>query len=620
MSERVKMPTPGDLFGATKCPGREASVRESSDGTNPDDTAASAAVLDHTRDDVPAEKLQRLGALDENGELTEIGRQMEQFASESPEHARMLAEAERFPETVRTQVAAIVALQKTPADLVVYGSKKRPCKERWRNLIDSEHNDSDWLKQLEVLASIQNMPREELLGHDIRPGVPGKVKRELCRLKNQQGLTECDLTLPSDEERQQIVKCIIAGSADKLWRQMKITDLVSSNYTRSEVFAVDTYRLVDTDKGRLYRNNKGEERKRSQRSLVGMGQLVVADPEDIRFRQNGEEVKIPVLKGITNVELSDLREVAPQLFADEDRGFVVGDNDKPVKLVESVLDNGLLQLDEQRIAVEPSEEMADFVVEHIAEKYRTRLMGRTNTYLARLTIKSGQPFREFSDEDLKTRIAEHLAAVGLTDENGELRKISEIAEGIASFTAAESCGQKTVDEINRLYPDYVTSGDKRLEVEYQRDREYTGPYFSHRTVNVDNILDIDPEAFEIPSGQQIMCQTKKYEFIGDQTWTSLVIVPPEELREKASQIRAEQQKQEEAAKRERAFYTEVENLVAYMESFGNKLPAELQKQRLALTIDLRYIAYGDKNSAEKLNELITKVTSWCAACGEYQSL
>lgn len=620
MNERVKMPTPGDLFGAPRRPDSEVAVQESSDGTNPDDTVASAAVLDHTRDDVPAEKLRRLGALDENGELTEIGRQMEQFASESPEHARMLAEAERFPETVRTQVAAIVALQKTPADLVVYGSKKRPCKERWRNLIDSEHNDSDWLKQLEVLASIQNMPREELLGHDIRPGVPGKVKRELCRLKNQQGLTECDLTLPSDEERQQIVKCIIAGSADKLWRQMKITDLVSSNYTRSEVFAVDTYRLVDTDKGRLYRNNKGEERKRSQRSLVGMGQLVVADPEDIRFRQNGEEVKIPVLKGITNVELSDLREVAPQLFADEDRGFVVGDNDKPVKLVESVLDNGLLQLDEQRIAVEPSEEMADFVVEHIAEKYRTRLMGRTNTYLARLTRKSGQPFREFSDEDLKTRIAEHLAAVGLTDENGELRKISEIAEGIASFTAAESCGQKTVDEINRLYPDYVTSGDKRLEVEYQRDREYTGPYFSHRTVNVDNILDIDPEAFEIPSGQQIMCQTKKHEFIGDQTCTSLVIVPPEELREKASQIRAEQQKQEEAAKRERAFYTEVENLVAYMESFGNELPAELQKQRLALTIDLRYIAYGDKNSAEKLNELITKVTSWCAACGEYQSL
>lgn len=614
------MPTPGDLFGAPRRPDFEVAVQESSDGTNPDDTAASAAVLDHTRDDVPAEKLQRLGALDENGELTEIGRRMEQFADESPEHARMLAEAERFPETVRMQVAAIVALQKTPADLVVYGSKKRPCEERWRNLIDPRYNDSDWLKQLEVLASIQNMTREELLGHDIRPGVPGEVNRELRRLKTQQGLDEYDLTLPSDEERQQVVKCIIAGSADKLWRQMKITDLVSSNYTRSEVFAVDTYRLVDTDKGRLYRNSKGEERKRSRRSLIKMDQLVVADPEDIRFRQNGEEVKIPVLKGVTNVELSDLREVAPQLFADEDRGFVVGDNDKPVKLVKSVLDNGLLQLDEQRIAVGPSEEMADFVVNHIAEKDKMRLIGRANTHLARLAIKSGRPFREFSDEDLEARIAEHLAAVGLTDENGELRKISEIAGGVASFTAAESCGQEVVDEINRLYPDYVTSGDKRLEVEYQRDREYTGPYFSHRTVNVDNILDIDPEAFEIPSGQQIMCQTKKHEFIGDQTWTSLVIVSPEEVREKASQIRAEQQKQEEAAKRERAFYEDVENAVASMESFGNKLPVELQKRRLALTIDLRYIAYEDENSAEKLNELITKVTSWCAACGEYQSL
>lgn len=618
MNERVKMPTPGDLFGAPRRPDSEVAVQESSDGTNPDDTVASAAVLDHTRDDVPAEKLRRLGALDENGELTEIGRQMEQFASESPEHARMLAEAERFPETVRTQVAAIVALQKTPADLVVYGSKKRPCKERWRNLIDSEHNDSDWLKQLEVLASIQNMPREELLGYDIRPGVPGKVNRELRRLKTQQGLAECDLTLPSDEERKQIVKCIIAGSADKLWRQMKITDLVSSNYTRSEVFAVDTYRLVDTDKGRLYRNSEGEERKRSQRSLIKMGQLVVADPEDICFRQNGENAKIPVLKGITNVKLSDLREVAPQLFADEDRGFVVGSDDKPVRLVESVLDNGLLQLGEQRIAAEPSEEMANFVVEYIAEKDRTRLVGRTNTQLDRLTRKSGQPFREFSDEDLKTRIAEHLAAVGLTDENGELRKISEIAEGIASFTAAESCGQEVVDKIERLYPDYVTSGDERLELEYQRNEKYTGPYFSHRTVNVDNILDIDPEAFEIPSGQQIMCQIEKHEFIGDQTWTSLVIVSPEEVREKASQIRAEQQKQEEAARRERAFYADVDNAIAWMESFGDKLPVELQKQRLALTIDLRYIAYGDENSAEKLNELITKVTSWCAACGKYQ--
>lgn len=612
------MPTPGDLFGAPKCPGREASVRESSDGTNPDDTAASAAVLDHTRDNVPAEKLQRLGALNENGELTEIGRRMEQFAGESPEHARMLAEAERFPETVRTQVAAIVALQKTPADLVVYGSKKRPCKERWRNLIDSEHNDSDWLKQLEVLASIQNMPREELLGHDIRPGVPGKIKRELRRLKTQQGLDEYDLTLPSDEERGQIVKCVIAGSADKLWRQMNIRDLVSSYKWRSEVFAVDTRRLVDTDKGRLYRNSEGEERKRSQRSLIKMGQLVVADPEDIRFRQNGEEVKILVLKGITNVKLSDLREVAPQLFADEDRGFVVGSDDKPVKLVESVLDNGLLQLGEQRIAAEPSEEMANFVVEYIAKNNRTRLMGRTNTYLARLTRKSGQPFREFSDEDLETRIAEHLAAVGLTDENGELRRISEIAEGVASFTAAESCGQETVDDINRLYPDYVTSGDEKLEVEYQRNEKYTGPYFSYRTVNVDNILDIDPKAFEIPSGQQIMCQREKREFIGDETWTSLVIVPPEEVCEKASQIRAEQQKQEEAAKRERAFYADVENAIAWMESFGNELPAELQKQRLALTIDLRYVAYEDENSAKKLNELIAKVTSWCAACGKYQ--
>ena len=502
------MPTPGDLFGGPKCPIPEVAVRESSDGTNLDNAVASADVLDYTRDDVPAEKLQHLGALDENGELTEIGRQMEQFADESPEHARMLVEAKRYPETVRTQVAAIVALQKVSLGLVLYGSKKRPCGERWRGLIGSRYNDSDWLKQLEVLVSIQNMSKEELTEHDIRPGVPGRIKREICHLKTRQGSDEYDLTLPTEEERKQIVKCIIAGSVDKLWRQVKIGDLVPSCNCRSEVFGVDTYSLVDIDKGRLYRNNKGEERKRSRRSLIKMGQLVVADPEDICFRQNGEEVEIPVLKGITNVELSDLKEVAPQLFANENRGFVVDDNDKPVKLVESVLDNGLLQLGEQWIAVGPSEEMADFVVGYIAKNNRSELMGRANTDLARLTRKSGRQFREFSSEDLETRIAEHLAAVGLTDENGELRRISEIAEGIASFTAAESCGQEVIDNIERLYPDYVMSGDIRLGVEYQRDGKYTGPYFSHTTVDVDNILDIYPEDIAMPSGQQIMCQTK----------------------------------------------------------------------------------------------------------------
>lgn len=74
------------------------------------------------------------------------------------------------------------------------------------------------------------------------------------------------------------------------------------------------------------------------------------------------------------------------MFADEDRGFVVGSDDKPIKLVESVLDNGLLQLGEQRITAEPSEEMANFVVEYIAKNNRTRLMGRTNTYLARRRV------------------------------------------------------------------------------------------------------------------------------------------------------------------------------------------------------------------------------------------
>lgn len=612
------MPTPGDLFGAPRRPDSEVDVQESSDGVNPDDTAASAAVLDHTRDNVPAEKLQRLGALDENGELTEVGRRMEQFADESPEHARMLAEAERFSDTVQTQVSAVVALQKA-SDLTLYATKKKPRIERWKNLV-SETSDSDWLSQLEVLVAVQGMSKTEAAKHDIQTSVLRDVMRELRRLKEEQGLDECELALPSDEERQQVIKCIIAGSVDKLWRKMNIRDLVPSDRRRSEVFAVDTHRLMDTNRGNLYRNSEGEERKPSRRSRVKAGGFVVADTEDIRFRKNGEKVVIPVLKGITNVSLEDLAEVAPQLFCDIDKGFAVGGDGRPVKLVESAVDNKLYKLGERKVAAEPSEEMADFVVKKIAKEHRWELIGEANSQLSRLARKSGQEFREFSDEDLETRIAEHLAEVGLTDETGELRTIDDIAKGVAKFNAAESCGQDVLDEINRLYPDYVESNGRELPVEYARDGEYIGPYFDYRTVDVDNILDIDPGVFEIPSGQQIMCQTKKHKFIGDQTWTSLVIVSPEEVREKARKIRARQQKQEEAAKRERAFYADVENAIACMESFGNKLPVELQKQRLALTIDLRYIAYEDENSAEKLNELITKVTSWCAACGEHKSL
>ena len=614
------MPTPGDLFGGPKCPIPEVAVRESSDGTNPDDTVASADVLDYTRDDVPAEKLQHLGALDENGELTEIGRQMEQFADESPEHARMLVEAKRYPETVRTQVAAIVALQKVSLGLVLYGSKKRPCEERWRGLINSRYNDSDWLKQLEVLVSIQNMSKEELTERDIRPGVPGRIKREICHLKTRQGSDEYDLTLPTEEERKQIVECIIAGSVDKLWHQVKIGDLVPSCNCRSEVFGVDTYSLVDIDKGRLYRNNKGEERKRSRRSLIKMGQLVVADPEDICFRQNGEEVEIPVLKGITNVELSDLREVAPQLFTSEDRGFAVNDDGRPAKLVRSVLDNGLLQLGEQLVSAESSEEMADFIVKYIAENNSWEIVGKANDHLTNLNKKSGQLFERFSDQDLEMRIAEHLAKVGLMDENGELRKISDIVAGVTKFTASESCGQEVIREIEDLYPDYITIGDNKLGICYRRDKDYTGPYFSHRTVDIDNILDVYPEDIAIPGGQQIMCEVRAYVWVGEESWPVYKIVSPEELREKARENRAERQRQQEAESRERAFYEKVNDAVAKMESFGNQLPVELQKQRLELTIDLRYVDYDDEGSAEQLTALIEKADLWCSSCDKGQPL
>ena len=601
MSEIKKIPTPGELFGTPKRLDCEVAIQESSDDVTLD-TADS--VIDHTSHGASVDRLQRFGVLEENGELTEIGHQMEQFADESLDRARMLAEAKRYPETVRTQVAAIVALQKAPVDLVLYGSKKRPCEERWRGLIDSRYNDSDWLKQLEVLVSIQNMSKEELAEHDIRPGVPGRIKREICHLKTRQGSDEYDLTLPTEEERKQIVKCIIAGSVDKLWRRM------------------NTYRGFSayTEKNRLYSNSEGETRRRSRRSLIEMSQLVVADPEDIRFRQNGEEIEISVLKGITNVELSDLREVAPQLFTSEDRGFAVNDDGRPAKLVRSVLDNGLLQLGEQLVSAESSEEMADFIVKYIAENNSWEIVGKANDHLTNLNKKSGQLFERFSDQDLEMRIAEHLAKVGLMDENGELRKISDIVAGVTKFTASESCGQEVIREIEDLYPDYITIGDNKLGICYRRDEDYTGPYFSHRTVDIDNILDVYPEDIAIPGGQQIMCEVRAYVWVGEESWLVYKIVSPEELREKARENRAERQRQQEAESRERAFYEKVEKTVGKMKSFGDQLPAELQKQRLALILDLRYVAYDDEGSAEQLTALIEKAGLWCASCSRGQSL
>lgn len=151
-----------------------------------------------------------LGAMTPSGSVTDTGRKMERFPVESG-YARMLVEAGQYSESVRTKLAAIIAIQEVGG--IVKGG---PRWTGWRNY--SRQTRSDLLAQYDVLLALPTIPEQlydelGIIGKNVT-----KAEEVNGRLNHDLGLPDAELTPIHDAtETDQLLRCIVAGQLHQLW-------------------------------------------------------------------------------------------------------------------------------------------------------------------------------------------------------------------------------------------------------------------------------------------------------------------------------------------------------------------------------------------------------------------
>lgn len=225
--------------------------------------------------------LRALGALSPAGEVTSIGRKMERFPVESG-YARMLVEAQQYPEQLQVKLAAIIAIQEVGG--IVKGGTRYT---GWKHF--TRETQSDLLAQYDVflaLPAIAESDYEDLgiIGKNVE-----KAREVFERLERDVGLTNTELTPIDISEREPLLRSIIAGQIDQMW-------------------------MID-DAGDAVHVTTKQRRELSSSSVVARARLIVGTPFDLQIpTTKGLEV-LHLVQDITAVDPNWLEELAPHLFS-----------------------------------------------------------------------------------------------------------------------------------------------------------------------------------------------------------------------------------------------------------------------------------------------------------------
>ncbi len=223
-----------------------------------------------------------LGALTTAGEVTAIGRQMEQFPVES-NYARMLVEATKYSKEVQAKLAAIIAIQEVGG--IVKGGTRNT---GWRKY--TRQTKSDLLAQYDVYLALPTILDVDYEDKGIIAKNIDKAEEVNERLHRDLGLSDIPLTTIEPAEEEPLLRCITAGEIDQLW------SAIDDHGTVEHVFS-------------------GQQRELSSSTVVRNPTLITGTPFDLQvpLRSGGLET-LHLVTGATIVNTDILLEISPHLF------------------------------------------------------------------------------------------------------------------------------------------------------------------------------------------------------------------------------------------------------------------------------------------------------------------
>ncbi len=221
--------------------------------------------------------LRALGALTNDGRVTEIGRKMERFPVESS-FGRMLVAAEDLPKSTQFKLAAIIAIQEVGG--IIKGGTRYT---GWRQL--TQQKRSDLIAQYDVWLNLEALTTEELEDIGIISKNIHKAEEVMGRLSRDLGLESEQHGAVDKDEETAICRVITAGQVHQLW--------------------------VRGDQGQATHLFTGAERELSNSTVVNHADMVVGTPFDLQIpTQKGALETLHLVQGLTRVEPSWLKEFA----------------------------------------------------------------------------------------------------------------------------------------------------------------------------------------------------------------------------------------------------------------------------------------------------------------------
>ncbi|MNQ02387.1 ATP-dependent RNA helicase HrpB [compost metagenome] len=223
-----------------------------------------------------------LGALSNSGDITRIGRRMEQFPVESS-YARMLVEAQQYDKSVQAKLAAVIGIQEVGG--IVKGGTRYT---GWRKY--TRQTKSDLLAQYDVFLALPQIPDDLYEETGIISKNVAKAREVMERLDHDLGFDKTTLTPVTSDEQEPLLRSIISGQIDQLW-------------------------LVNED-GEAEHISMKARRELSSSSVVRNPKLVAGEPFDLQVptRSGGLET-LHLVQGLTVVNTEWLLELAPQHFS-----------------------------------------------------------------------------------------------------------------------------------------------------------------------------------------------------------------------------------------------------------------------------------------------------------------
>ncbi|MDB5165512.1 MAG: hypothetical protein JWM00_402 [Candidatus Saccharibacteria bacterium] len=226
-----------------------------------------------------------LGALTSSGDVTKIGRAMEQYPVESS-YARMLVEAQSQSSDIQSKLAAIIAIQEIGG--IVKGGTRYT---GWHKF--TKQSKSDLLAQYDVFLALPNIYPEDYEELGIISKNISKAREVMQRLNHDLRDIELDdtlLTPITDDEQDELMRCIIAGQIDQLW---VVDETGAATHIASKVT-----------------------RELSSSTVVRNPKLVAGTPFDLQVpARDGSLQTLHLVQGVTAVNTDWLIDLAPEQFA-----------------------------------------------------------------------------------------------------------------------------------------------------------------------------------------------------------------------------------------------------------------------------------------------------------------